>query len=52
MLHPNEPLLNELYTIQKLLYTSNEKDVLKKIEAIEVQIKRHRQHIFGLGQSN
>ncbi len=52
MIHQNEPKLNELYKIRTSLYKSNEKDVIKKVEAIESQIKRHQKEKYGVGQSN
>jgi len=41
-IHPQEPSLKELYKIRSYLYRENVLD-MKKIHAIEVQIKRHKE---------
>jgi len=41
-IHKYEPTLNELYKIRRQLYKdNNDPDCIRKIEAIEIQIRRH-----------
>jgi len=44
MIHPNEPPLEELRRRRQVLYGAESTDEnVKKIEAIEAQIKRHEE---------